>query len=267
MSVTQYIFYWYKYGSARHLETDEEIVYSLDKYRETEGAKRDSAKTGVVFNIPRHIAKYAKPLPYFMKYASEYYGKLHKFSMTNSNMNKLCREIERWERRIRYKRTYKDFDWTIMIDEDINENEETFRQIEEIYHEFNKLMAELGKEAAMFRKYDEYKDELKDWIDKKTAKNFVFNWNYYYDIYRQKCRAVCPDEKELANYAVRLCYEKYPSRNKKFMWQMAGDGIIQNIKAVDICLPVRDDNGTYIYLGKKYSMMPYNDDNKEAVPI
>lgn len=231
------------------------------------GKSIDYRKTGVLFNIPRHIAKYAKPLPYFMKYASDYYSKLHKFSMTNSNMNRLCREIERWEKKIRYKRTYKDFDWTIMVNENIPHNDETFYQIEQIYLEFSKLMAEMGKEAAMFRKYDEYKEELKDWIDKKTAKDFVFNWNYYYELYRRRCRQVCPDIQELANYAVKLCYEKYPARNKKFMWQVAGDGIVKNIVAVDICLPVKDENGDRCYLGKRYSMKPYNDDNKEAQPI
>lgn len=220
--------------------------------------QRDFAKTGVLFNIPKHIAKYAKPLPYFMKYAGEYYGKLHKFAMTNSNMNRLCREIEKWEKTIRYKRTFKDFDYHIMIDEEIGYTEEHFKAIENIYLEFNKEMAELGKEAAMFKRYDDYKDELKDWIDKKTAQNFMFNWGYYYDQYKSRCLQVCPNIQELANIATVLCYERYPARNKKFLWQIAGDGIVQNIKPVDIILPQRDDNGTEEYLGKKYTMVRCN---------
>lgn len=222
------------------------------------GKAIDFAKTGVLFNIPKHIAKYAKPLPYFMKYAGEYYGKLHKFAMTNSNMNRLCREIEKWEKTIRYKRTFKDFDYHIMIDEEIGYTEEHFKAIENIYLEFNKEMAELGKEAAMFKRYDDYKDELKDWIDKKTAQNFMFNWGYYYDQYKSRCLQVCPNIQELANIATVLCYERYPARNKKFLWQIAGDGIVQNIKPVDIMLPQRDDNGTEEYLGKKYTMVRCN---------
>lgn len=224
----------------------------------------DAAKTGVIYNIPRHIAKYRKPLPYFMKYASDYYRTLHKFAKTNCNMNRLCFEIEKWEKRFRYKRTYKDFDYKIMIDDSIEFNEERFKAIERIYLEFNKEMADLSKEMAMFKNYDKYKDDLANWVDKKTASEFVVNWNYYYDLYRKRCKEICDNSKELANYAAILCYEKYPARNKKFLWQVAGEGIIANIKPIDIYLPLRDDNGEYEYLGKKYSLSLHNEGNNLA---
>lgn len=223
------------------------------------GKAIDYRKTGVLYNIPRHIAKYSKPLPYFMKYASPYYAKLHKFAMTHSNMNRLCLEIEKWEKTFKYKRTYKDFDYRIMYDDTIDFDEDKFSQIEEIYKEFCREMAEIGKEAAMFRKYNYYKDELKDWVDKATAENFIFDYNYYYDKYRKMCYEICPNKRELANYATILCYEKYPARNKKFLWQMAGEGVVENIKPVDIMLPVKDDSGDYTYLGKKYSLVRYNE--------
>ena len=53
---------------------------------------------------------------------------------------------------------------------------------------------------------------------------------------------------------------KYPNKNKKFMWRVAGDGIVDNIKAIDIELPVKDDNGSYLYLGKHYRKEKYNYD-------
>ena len=79
------------------------------------GKAIDSAKTGVIFNIPRNIAKYGKPLPYFMKYASEYYKGLYTFSMSKSNMNRLCWMLEKWDKTFRWKRKYNDFDYTIML--------------------------------------------------------------------------------------------------------------------------------------------------------
>ena len=56
--------------------------------------------------------------------------------------------------------------------------------------------------------------------------------------------------------AVRACYEFYPQKkNTKFMWRVASDGILQNLKQVNYPLAIRDDNGEYEYLGKKYSFV------------
>lgn len=201
------------------------------------GKAIDAAKTGVVFNIPRNIAKYGKPLPYFMRYAGEYYAKMRKFSRAYSNMNRLCWEIEKWERSFRWKRTYEDFDYHIMIDDSIPFSQENFSKIEAIYFDFCKEMKQL--------KFDE--NEL------KREMRLEINWGHYYDLYRNKCLQVCP-ETEVANYAVLLCYEKYPKKSRKFMWKVAENGITQNIKQVKIKLPCRNPNGNYEYLGRKYNM-------------
>ena len=66
--------------------------------------------------------------------------------------------------------------------------------------------------------------------------------------------------RELANICVVLCYDKYKSRNKKFMWQMAGKGVVENIKQVNICLPQECDDGEYEYLGKRYTLAPVESD-------
>ena len=99
------------------------------------------------------------------------------------------------------------------------------------------------------------------------AKDFTIDWQYYYSIYRNKCLAVCPNRKMLANIAVILCYQKYPTKNKKFMWRVAGDGIIENIKAIDLELPVKDSQGSYTYLGKHYRKEKFNYDQRESGSI
>lgn len=234
----------------------------------------DSAKTGVIFNIPRNIAKYGKPLPYFMKYASEYYKSLHKFSKSNSNMNRLCWKLEKWDKTLRWKRKYKDFDYTIMLNNNIevfkedgivsvgasiitvDEYENYIQQLEDLYLEFGKEMSQLAlyqKEVRMYKEEDE--EWLRQYISKKNAKYFTINWQHYYDTYKNKCREICPFPEIISNTAVRLCYEKYPNRKKNFLWRVAGDEVLNNIKQVDIFLPLRDDNGSEEYLGKKYSMV------------
>lgn len=228
------------------------------------GKAIDFAKTGVLFNIPRNIAKYSKPLPYFMKYASPYYAKQTKFNHAPSNMNRLCAQIEKWEKSFKWMRTYKDFDWHIMIDEDVGIDFEKFCLIEEIYFKFCEEMKDLAALQKEIRSRDTYHEEYEDIMSYSDAKEFTIDWGYYYDLYRNKCLAICPNRKMLANIAVTLCYQKYPNKSKKFMWRVAGDGIVDNIKAVDIELPIKDNEGTFHYLGKRYRKEKWNYDQRSS---
>ena len=212
------------------------------------GKAIDCAKTGIIYQIPKHIAKYSKPLPYFMKYASEYYGGLNKFSHANSNMNRLCKDIERWCKTERYTSGARDFDYNIMIDDTISVPEELQNEINKMYVAFNREMADLARDQMNIRKYG---DESLSTYD---ARNFSINWGYYYENYKQAAAELCSDKQMLANAAVRACYEFYANKkNSKFMWAVAGDGILENIKQVKFDLPIRDDRGAYDYLGNKYS--------------
>jgi hypothetical protein len=222
------------------------------------GKAIDYAKTGVLFNIPRNIAKYSKPLPYFMKYASDYYYKQNKFSKSQSNMNKLCFEIEKWEKTIKWKHTCKDFDYHIMLDDSIIIDENIFNQVESIYLDFCKEMKELGILQNKLKRYKQYAEEFDGYITYSESQNISIDWQHYYNKYKSQCLNICKDIKMLANIVVLLCYEKYPNKSKKFIWKIAEEGIINNIKQVPIKLPKRDDNGNKIYLGKKYSIIDVN---------
>lgn len=198
-----------------------------------------------------------------MKYASPYYKKQSRFNNSPSNMNKLCKQIEKWEHSFKWIRTYKDFDWHIMMDDEVGIDFNTFCLIEQVYLEFCKEMQDLVSLQEEIRSRVTYSDDYADIMSYSDAKEFTIDWGYYYDLYRNKCLQICPNRKMLANIAVALCYEKYPNKNKKFMWRVAGDGIIENIKAVDIELPIKDDNGSYLYLGKHYRKEKYNYDQRE----
>jgi hypothetical protein len=204
------------------------------------GKAIDMAKTGIMFNIPRHIAKYSKPLPYFMKYAGDYYAKQKKFLKSKSNMNRLCWDIEKWHSGIKWSRRDKSFDYRIMIDESIEVDSELALKIEIIFNEYCVEHSQCKKdELSIQREYG----------------SFEYSWNAFYDKYRNKCREVCPNEKMLANIVVALHYEKYPLRRKGFMWHITGDAVIENIKQVETSLPIRDEkNGFFEYLGKRYAL-------------
>ncbi len=88
---------------------------------------------------------------------------------------------------------------------------------------------------------------------------------YLYDTYKNKCRLACPYPEIVSNTAVELCYEKYPSKNKNFIWKVSGDDIVKNIKQVNIELPYKDNDGKYSYLGRKYNFRKIDNNELEGV--
>jgi hypothetical protein len=248
-------------------ESQELYLKFIDLLSIINGKNIDSSKTGVIFNIPKTIAKWSKPLPYFMKYASPYYRTLKTFAHTETNMNKMCKLIEDWEyKTIRYNsknKTDSNFDYTIMIDKTIPVNYIKLNAIEKIFLEFYKEMSELSS-AQNKLNHCEIEENF-DWIRENIpglTKEQILNheyehdWQAYYDYYKEKCKAVCSNPRELANLAVMVCYERYPKRSKRFIWKVASDGIIKNLtKNTDkIMLPVKAENGKYEYLGRLYNM-------------
>ena len=194
-----------------------------------------------------------------MKYASPYYRSIKKLNRAPSNMNRLCKDVEAWERKsIKYKKKYKTFDYTIMLDDNVKIDEEIFSKVEKIYLDFCREINDASKFNTMCKDYDKYRDYFRQnypEYSKEFFREFEINWQVYYNKYKKLCKAACPDKQMLANIAVILCYEKYPSKNKKFIWKVANEGVLLNIKRCNINLPMRDDEGPLEYLGKRYSMM------------
>lgn len=220
------------------------------------GKEIDAAKTGYRVKMSSYISRYSKPLPYFMKYAGVYYSNLKKLNHSKSNMNRLCKDLEKWSKQIRYKYKYKDFNYKIMINNDIAWNDERLNKIENIYLDFCKQMRELAMQNNMNKKFANYDNYYGD-LNKEEIVNTKINWQYYYEIYLAKTKKVCKNEQERANYAVYICYNKYKNKDKKFAWIVAGDGIIKNLKQVNIQLPLEDKDGQYEYLGRKYKLVDY----------
>ena len=175
------------------------------------------------------------------------------------NNSGLCKDVEIWEKKsIKYKKKYKTFDYTVMIDENVPMDKEIFAKVEKIYLDFCREINDASKFNTMCKDYDKYRDYFRQnypEYSKEFFSEFEINWQVYYNKYKKLCKAACPDKQMLANIAVLLCYEKYPSKNKKFIWKVANEGVLLNIKRCNINLPMRDDDGPLEYLGKRYSMM------------
>lgn len=243
------------------------------------GKSIDFAKTGVLFNIPRHIAKYAKPLPYFMKYRSPYYRGLKKFRNNNCNMNLLCRNIERWEKVVMHDRLPNDlrsqternisfvgrgkkFNPDIMTDSTLPFTVDDYSKVEKVFLDFCQNIAELSKEQYRLHNYSKYKSWVEDTfptMTKEDAQWYNVDWEYYYNSYRLLCRKIVPDQRILANICVDLVYRKYKSKNKNFLWIVASEGLLQNITGEDLYLPIEDESSDIRILGKRYHMEEVND--------
>lgn len=230
----------------------------VDQISVLTGKAIDQAKTGIFYKMPPHIAKMGRPLPYFMKYRKEYYAN-QKLSMAPSNMNRLCIEMEKWHKKLRWGRAPQ-FDYTVMLDEQVSVQVDVYEQLREVFLAYNKEMAILQVEQRRVRAYQD--EDIRAQVTKFDAQYYTVNWAYYYEMYRQKCHEICPDEKMLANAAVLLQYRDYPNVDSKFMWVVAEQGLLDNIKPAEKrLLPKRDPDGSELYLGRRYSMVevPYNE--------
>lgn len=176
-------------------------------------------------------------------------------------MNRLCYALEKWDRSNRWERQSIDFDYSIMIDTNYTYSEDMYDRIKEVYLRYCAEVSDLSKFQSMCKSYDKYEDELADQITREQAKWFEIDWGVYYNKYRSECRAICPNQCVLANITVKMCYEEFPKKDKKFMWIVADNGIVQNIKQVEHKLPKRNyDRCGDLYMGKYYIWQDYKGD-------
>ena len=252
-----------------------------------QGMEIDSCKLGKKVYMPKKWTDQTKKLPYFLMYKyphiKEKYDSVHnqfkkeckkKFDIpfyelftscmgnkkmknmlkrynkkipvikTNCQMNQLCHYIESWEKENFYL-PYKNkdyFDTTpYMTDSTIKMNPHTYIKIEE---EYKKFMNEYNK--AVQQRYESKQ------------------WKTFYDNTAKRCIKICPNIKELANYAVDITYnvEKNKDKHKKFAWIVAYEGILENLKAHSngsIEIPIETGNKEDTeYLGRYYKLHRIN---------
>jgi len=191
-----------------------------------------------------------------MKYAGDYYAKLKKLAKTQSNLNNLCWNIEKWERDIRFKRKSPDTS-VYMIDKSVEWKDEDLIVVEDIFNQFNKAMRDLASQQRMAKDYNNNKEFFEGYT-KFMIDNTTINWDVVYDRYRQMLYATGIDMRAVTNYAVHLCYIKFPKNSKNFCWGVLGEELIKNIttnKEQNIALPVETgDFHDMEYLGRYYKM-------------
>jgi hypothetical protein len=215
------------------------------------GKSIDYAKTGVKWNIPYKIAKYSKPLPYFMQYK---YPRLKKFNKAPSNMNCLAWNLEQWQMTLYKIETANMFD--VLYNVELPFNDDTFEKIYNLYVQFVSEYKQLKAQDSVLRKGASHIDfenmfgELSMW----ELENTKIDFKGLYQRFKEQALKICPLQKELANYAVKIVYGMYPNRDKTFAWTVAEEGLLENIKSDNKLYKITETNTQegMEYLGKWY---------------
>ena len=111
--------------------------------------------------------------------------------------------------------------------------------------------------------YKRYKSEKRNFAHLKTAdgEEAYKTLEQYCKYIRHEAYKISNNICELANLAVAICYELYPSDTKTFAWNVFGEGIIKNIeknRQPHLFVPFKKDDGEIEFLGNKYHMYEIN---------
>lgn len=155
-------------------------------------------------------------------------------------MNRICRRFEmEFDGYIRKHSGAVPFDYSIMK----SGSEYSSRQ----FYEIKRLYDDYNKRLSNYMLLTSY--ESTDESDNAAA---IHDMN---QAFRKECDCLCPNSSVLCDILLDICYLR--SATKRFAWNMCGSEIICNLLLNNdrvINYPVRDDDGSILYSGNKFSM-------------
>lgn len=229
-----------------------------------QGKEIDFQKTGLRWQMNKHLRKHLSKLPMFLMYnypkkMSTYY-KLKRKNKTIENsddklelnayhspspMNELSDYIDTWEKeKILWDRNIVDTKCVILKNSLDLDNKEYIKQIKHLINEFA----------------DKWKNAIKE-KEKKDSDNYNYdNLNIIINCYKKKLSQVIADEELLANYVIKVSYSNM-SISKTLVWKGYGDYIIKNLKnntptnkrSMIVEVPYKTEY-SYEFLGKYYEL-------------
>lgn len=158
-------------------------------------------------------------------------------------MNRICRRFEReFDGYLGRHNADTEFDYTIMKSE-VEYSRSQFNAISKLYESYNKRLRNYAVFAS-YERVDEY-DTFSRMLEMRNE--FI-----------QECTKECPDRFALCNIVLDICYQK--SSTKRFVWEMCGDEIIQNLLKRNggiISYPTLDVDGDITFGGNRFTVMKY----------
>lgn len=154
-------------------------------------------------------------------------------------MNRICRMIEReFDGYLQSYRADNPFDYSI-IKGGADYSASHFNGIRLLMNEYDNVLRDKMAEMNADKVSDDDKHSTMNMIDER---------------FFAECAKICPDEEELCEIVVDLCYQK--EKTKQFAWKMCGSTIIKNLlsKNGSISFPTKDEEGDIIWKSEKFSV-------------
>ena len=267
------------------------LINRLKQCRKEQGAIIDATKGLEIRPIPTSWTKYKKgddfnnrilidKRPYFMRYLYSGYAKKYKsYNNTYENycittFGKPLTEVlnnpetdKEQEVRSKYYRFSPLLDTKCVMNNISHYMESQVKEIRtkrDTFTDFSLLKSEhvaldKVKLKEMYLLYKKYKNEKRNFagIVDSNGEEMFRTLEQYNKAILQEAYKISSNEQELANMAVVICYEIHPSDNKSFVWQVFGEGLLENIrehKQQHSFVPFLDEKGDIEYLGRKYSL-------------
>lgn len=155
-------------------------------------------------------------------------------------MNTICRKVEqKFDGFVGAASKNSEFDYTIMKS-GTSYLQWQYYAIERLLDDYNKRL----RDYSIFSMYE--REDKADKIDSIKVMNAQF---------ARDCMDICTNSKQMCDILLDLCYKK--SKTKKFVWDICGDQIIENLLEKNnwiISYPELDENGELAYGGEHFSM-------------
>lgn len=155
-------------------------------------------------------------------------------------INRICWRIEElFDRKI----TKNDvpFDYSI-LKSDAEYNNNMYSRIKKIYESYKKEL----QSYMQYAKSERIKSE-----DRQIQKYLLK------EQFKEKCFKICPNEDELCNIVLDLCYSK-SNNSKQFAWDICGETFVKNLlrrNHYKVSFPKLDKDGDIEFDGMKFSMV------------
>lgn len=154
-------------------------------------------------------------------------------------MNRICRKIEA-EFDGLLKRCKQDhmFDSSI-LKSGVDYSASHCSAIKRLMYEYNQALKDQSVCSGYERIDQDEKRAFTDMLDEQ---------------FLEKCAKVCPDNEELCEIVVDLCYSK--ENTKQFAWKMCGDTIVKNlmVKNKTISFPTKKEEGDIIWKSERFAV-------------
>lgn len=159
--------------------------------------------------------------------------------MAPCTINRICWRIEDIFDKVLYD-TSCDFDYSI-LKSDVEYSNKTYNKIKKIYESYKKEL----------QSYVQYAKSERLKSDERQIQKYLLK-----EQFKEKCFKECPNEDELCNIVLDLCYSK-SKNSKQFAWDICGEIFIKNLlkrNNYKISYPELDEHGDIEFNGMHFSM-------------